>query len=158
MLEVIEYNLLLGKIDESSLIDSIMSVYQKAFKGKSSKYIMRRWINKQVKRRKEKLFLCVDLDTNKLYGYCVLIPTQKQQRNVTYDKYVTTHEYGFISDLCSIKKGCGSMLLNHIINTAFPNKDLVLTIGKKSLLKYYAKFGFQPKTIGRRILARVACH
>lgn len=59
MLEVIEYNLLLGKIDESSLIDSIMSVYQKAFKGKSSKYIMRRWINKQVKRRKEKnISLC----------------------------------------------------------------------------------------------------
>lgn len=155
MPEVIDYNTLVATVDESSLIDGIMHVYKKAFDGKESKYKMRRWINNNIKTKKETLLICVS--DNKVCGYCVIMPLSKIDKSIVYKRYAKTYNYGFISDLCSVKKGSGTMLIEHAINHKnFKDLDLILTIGKKSLLPYYKKFGFLPKDVSKKILRKAA--
>jgi len=99
------------------------------------------------------MLLCIN-DTSVL-GYCFVFEVLKTDRTCLYRRYSETNTFGFISEFCSIKKGCGTLLMNHVINDSdFKDKDLILTINKKSLIHYYHRFGFIPQNVGKNVLVK----
>lgn len=149
-MEVINFNNLVEDMQVRSVVSGITFAHNKSFGTKYKNYHMLRWIDKYVKSNKEKILVCVS--ESKIIGYCTMFEVKKSLATSRYDRYSSTDTYTFISNLCSIKKGGGSLLLKEIIK--LNKNDLMLSITKDNLVRYYERFGFKRCYPYKKVMVR----
>lgn len=141
-MSVIDFNELVKHVSEEKIAASLAEIYQGMFQSKMSAKEMQSVIDKKVKLEKQTLLICVD-GNYKIHGFARYREFQKSDTTQPYSQYANTKQYGFLSDVASATKGCGSMLVSGLLKVADSHKvDVMLNTRNKALIPYYEKFGF----------------
>ena len=132
-------------IDE---LKKIMIIYKKQFKYSLTNRDIKKWF------KNKDILTVVEKDSREIESTIIAFARwfiyknstfNKQKNNEVYLNMFNLDNFIFLSDLASIEKPGGKVLVNHILNIASEKSLPIITVPwNDSLISYYKQFGFKP--------------
>jgi len=140
-------------------IKDIITIYEKQFKRKLTTQDIAKWF-------KEKNNLTVVVKDFKTIKPKIIafarwfiynnLEKERKIKNKIYTHISKTNNFIFLSDLASIEKPGGKLLINYILNISKEKSLPVITVPwKDSLITYYQQFGFKSIYPNKKYLPKV---
>ena len=129
-------------------LKKIMIIYKKQFKYSLTNRDIKKWFKNKY------ILTVVEKDSREIEPTIIAfarwfiyknLAFNKQKNNEVYLNMFNLDNFIFLSDLASIEKPGGKILVNHVLNIASEKSLPVITVPRNnSLISYYKQFGFKP--------------
>lgn len=129
---------LIENTSKEIVYSGLSNIYNKSFGSYLKDNDIDKWLEDS------EIYIAIDSKENML-GYLRikhLNINHLSDENQKYNLFVNTENFVFLSDIASIKKGTGSVLMNYLHYNINVSDDIILRAHNKTLIPYYNQFGY----------------
>ena len=135
---VISYEDLVNNTSKEKVHSELSIVYNKSFGGTLKDKDIDTWLEEG------EIYLAIDTKEN-ILGYMRIKHfniNHLDDDNKNYGLFVNTDNFIFLSDIASLQKGCGRVLMNYLHYRLAVGNDIILRAHNKSLIPYYEQYEY----------------